>query len=175
MEETIVLEGPASTVVIGLKSHRWMCRKVSLEVDGLTLKNEKVILQKWLHFGDFSYRWWLCKVRMLGMVFVPWNSFWNLVNSLQSLAPSGNRQVDDGAGHGVPGGLLSEREMGRRNGQSCCSSWERKANSGPGDMRFCVFFPGSNMKQWPVTHIDGIWRWTHGSRCSQDGTRMVVI
>ena len=69
MEETIVLEGPASTVVIGLKSHRWMCRKVSLEVDGLTLKNEKVILQKWLHFGDFSYRWWLCKVRMLGMVF----------------------------------------------------------------------------------------------------------
>ena len=138
MEETIVWEGPSSTVVIGLKSHRWMCRNVSLEVDSLTLKKEQLILQKWLHFGDFSYRWWLCKVRMLGTVFVPWNSFeiwWSPCRKDSTIfCWSKNCQVDDGAGlETVPGGLLSERETGGRNGQSCCSRWERKANSGPGD------------------------------------------
>ena len=49
-----------------------------------------------------------CKVRMLGNGIRTLKFVWNLVNSMQSLAPSGNCQVDDGAGlETVPGGFLS--------------------------------------------------------------------
>lgn len=108
----------------------------------------------------------LCKVRMLGMVFVPWNSFGIWWIPCRAWLHAGNARLT--MGRGMVSLVVSsvnvkwEGEMGNPAVQG--ENAKQIRDQVIGDIMFLFFFfLGSNMKQWPVTHIDWIWRWSHGA------------